>query len=227
MSVTRLHALSHFNYSANNNVLDRVDKYKYLGVYITSDLAHDTHVNYVCSKANKALGFIRRQLGKCSQEVKLKAYLNLVRPHLEYAACSWDPHVDTQINQIEMVQHRAARFILNQYSRFDSVTEMLEKLHLISLETRRKNARLCLFFKIHNNLTPMIGPEELQLKTTQRRMDNGQSYEHFPCHSNPKFSSFFPRTVRDWNLLPSFLVSLTCLETFVTQLGYQRPSLSV
>ena len=38
-------------------------------------------------------------------------YLALVRPHLEYASSTWDPHLQKHIQQIEMVQRRAARFI--------------------------------------------------------------------------------------------------------------------
>jgi len=190
MSVCRLHHFSNFVYKLNNSCLERVEMYKYLGVYISSDLSWDAHVNFICSKANRALGFIRRQLGKCSQEVKLKAYTSLVRPHLEYASCAWDPHVETQINQIEMVQHRAVRFILGQHGRLDSVTEMLLKLGLSTLESRRKNARLCLFFKIDKGFTPLITPRELQLKTVQRRADNGRAYEHCIVTQTP-FSALF------------------------------------
>jgi len=177
----------------------------------------------VCSRANRALGFIRRQLGKCTQEVKLKAYTALVLPHLEYASCVWDPHLETQIHQLEMVQHRAVRFILGKYSHTDSVTEMLAKLSLDTLESRRKYARLCLFFKIDKRLTPLATPPVLHLKVIQRRSDNGRAYEHLVCHSNPYFNSFYPRTVRDWNLLPANLVSLGNIEAFSAQLGCQRP----
>jgi hypothetical protein len=76
-------------------------------------------------------------------------------------------------NQIEMVQHRAARFILNQHSWQDSITDMIQSLKLDTLQSRRKNARLCLFFKIDKHLTPLITPEELRAKPEQRRTDNG------------------------------------------------------
>ena len=123
-----------------------------------------------------------------------------------------------------MVQHRAVRFILNQYSWENSITEMIQSLQLDTLQSRRKNARLCLFFKIDKHLTPLITPDELRLKPDQRRTDNGRSYEHFTSHSNPLYSSFYPHTVRDWNLLPSHLVSLSSIDSFADSLGYQRPA---
>jgi hypothetical protein len=42
------------------------------------------------SKGNKALGFIRRNVGSCPEEVKKQAYLAFVRPHLEYASSAWE-----------------------------------------------------------------------------------------------------------------------------------------
>jgi hypothetical protein len=222
MSVTRLHHPSLFDYIMNDIALARVNVYKYLGIHITSDLSWDTHINYVCSQANRALGFVRRQLGKCAVDVKLKAYTTLVRPHLEYASCSWDPHTDSHADQIEMVQHRAARFILGRYSHHESVTQMLNELNLHTLKSRRKNARLCLFFKIDKGLTPLVTPPQLTPKAVQRRTDNGRAYEHISSHSNPLYDSFYPRTVRDWNLLSPNLVSLSNLDAFSNLLGYQR-----
>jgi hypothetical protein len=40
----------------------------------------------------------------------------LVRPHLEYSSSVWDPHWKKDINRVEIVQHRAARFVTNNYN---------------------------------------------------------------------------------------------------------------
>ena len=64
---------------------------KYLGVTITSDLRWNTHVSNVCTKANRTLGFLRRNLHSCPQEVKEAAYKGLVHPVLDYGNSVWDP----------------------------------------------------------------------------------------------------------------------------------------
>ena len=43
------------------------------------------------------LNFLRRNLYKCSQEVKASAYISLVRPLMEYACIVWDPYQITYI----------------------------------------------------------------------------------------------------------------------------------
>ena len=47
-----------------------------------------------------------------------------------------------QIDLIEAVQRRAARFIKREYNRTSSVTEMLQSLDLDLLENRRKAHRI-------------------------------------------------------------------------------------
>ena len=63
------------------------------GVTITSDLRWNTHVSNVCTKANRTLGFLRRNLYSCPQEVKEPAYKGLVHPVLDYGSSVWDPQV--------------------------------------------------------------------------------------------------------------------------------------
>ena len=50
---------------------------------------------------------------------------------LEYASTIWSLHTDKNIESIEMVQRRAARWVSNQYSSYDSVTAMLSNLGLL------------------------------------------------------------------------------------------------
>ena len=51
-----------------------------------------SHASNVCTKANRTLVFLRRNLSSCHQDVKEMAYKGLVRPVLEYACPVWDPH---------------------------------------------------------------------------------------------------------------------------------------
>ena len=79
----------------------------------------------------------------------------MILPILEYCSPIWDPYQQRSIHKIEMIQHRAAWFVLNQpWNRHhqDSISEMLQSLKWPSLQTRRKQARLIFLFKILNGL---------------------------------------------------------------------------
>ena len=89
-----------FIYS-RGTVLENVESIKYLGVTITNDLRWNTYVSNVCTKANRTLGFLRRNLYACPQAVKEAAYKGLVRPVLEYSGSVWDPSGVGLQNELE------------------------------------------------------------------------------------------------------------------------------
>ena len=50
------------------------------------------HLSAVMTKVNRALGFIRRNLYSCPQDIKSTAYKTLVLTHLECSSTVWDPY---------------------------------------------------------------------------------------------------------------------------------------
>jgi hypothetical protein len=83
--------------------------------------------------------------------MKEQAYKSLVRPSLEYACSVWDPYLQQDIDAIERVQRRAARFVTNKYRNTSSVGNMLQHLEWRSLQDCRTDSRLNMFYKIVNN----------------------------------------------------------------------------
>ena len=137
-----------FMYLEGTN-LENVESIKYLGVTITSDLRWNTHVSNVCTKANRTLGFLRRNLYSCPQEVKEAAYKGLVRPVIDYGSSVWDPPGVVLQQELESVQKRAARFVTGNYNyETGSMTGILGQLKWESLKKRRKDNRLILLYKV-------------------------------------------------------------------------------
>jgi len=64
----------------------------------------------------------------CKREIKSNAYFIYVRPILEYAVCCWTPYTKRNINKLELVQRRAARFVMKDYHPTSSITVMINKL---------------------------------------------------------------------------------------------------
>ena len=104
------------SYTFEGTILENVDSIKYLGVTITNVLKWNTYITYICTKANRTLGFLRRNLFSCPQDVKEVAYKGLVRPVLEYGSSVWHPHTKCLQEELKKVQNRAARFVIRNYT---------------------------------------------------------------------------------------------------------------
>ena len=123
------------SYNLEGTVLDNLENIKYLGVTITNDLKWNTHVSNICTKANRTLGFLRRNLSPCSQDVKESAYTGLVRQVLKYGSSVWDPSSILLQEELENVQKRAATFVTGNYIyETGSMTGILEQLKWESLK---------------------------------------------------------------------------------------------
>jgi hypothetical protein len=118
-------------YTIRGQLLSAVTSARYLGDTIT-DKVNWSIVNWnidsITNKANRTLGFLRRNLKISSISIKEQAYKTLVRPLVEYASPVWDPHHQTDIRKLECVQRRAARFVLSSQHNRSSVTDMIQRL---------------------------------------------------------------------------------------------------
>ena len=104
------------------------------------------------NRANSKLSFWRRNLRGCPDKFKQIAYFSLIRSFMEYGATGWDLYQKYNSDKIESVQRRAARFVKSRYSRYSSVSVMLDVLGWTPLSQSRQEARLILFYKIINRL---------------------------------------------------------------------------
>ena len=111
----------------------------------------DVHCKQVAAKATNTLNVLKENL-KSTKKVHEKAYKSLVHPQVEYAASVWSPWLARDKVQIERVQCRAARYVYNTYSRYSSITAMLQSLNWETLESHRFNMCLCIIYKAYYNL---------------------------------------------------------------------------
>ena len=211
-------------YTLHGQTLETVSDAKYLGVNISSDLNWNKHVHNVTTSASKTLNFIKRNIPTKQQHIREFAYKTLVRPQLEYCSSVWSPHTQNNMHKLEMVQRRAARWVTHDYSPYSSVTEMLHLLKWRSLENRRSDARLLLFFKIINGLVAVPMPPYIFKPNRLTRHMHPLSYRQIQTPCNYYKFSFYPTSIILWNSLPADISQATSLDQFrqgVTKLNHQ------
>ena len=139
---------------------------------------------------------------------------------LEYASTLWDPYQHNLIDNLEMIQRRCARFVLNRYGRTDSVSEMLQILKWQTLEERRRNARLKMFYNIYNNYIPTQELKSvLQAPHYISKNDHHSKVRLISAKHKVFQNSFFPKTICDWNKLPLELINSNNIRIFNNRLS--------
>ena len=210
--------------------LEVVDHVKYLGVTISGDLRWEKHITNAVNKANSTLAVLKRNVRVPSQNVKSAAYKALVRPHLEYCSSVWDPSTKNLKEKVEKVQRRSARWVMNKYRYGPNTTgpsAMIETLGWPLLVERRRVSRLCLLYKMANNLVLMSYSS--LLVHYPYSMKSLHPYAFISLDRLPVKlyypTSFLPRTVSEWNSLHESVFPVKpSLEVFKTKLwGMKAP----
>ena len=118
-------------------------------------------------------------------------YFTLARPLVEYASTVWDPYTQTDINKVEAVQRRVARYVANNHRNRSSVSNIIQRLKWRPLADRRKDTRLVMLYKIDRELVAISKENRLippgrknQTSTQQVIPDTILSYlTPGKCHS--------------------------------------------
>lgn len=194
--------------------LEFVDSIKYLGLTISSDLSWSRHIEQISSKARKLVGMLFRQFYNYTDKQTIKTlYLSIVRPHLEYACQVWDPYLEKDKNTLEKVQKFACKVCCKSWDA--EYENLLEELHLPTLETRRTHLKLCTFYNfVHSHSVPPFtinyrSPNDYSIRS-HHNLAITQPY----AHTNQYLHSFFPSTVSLWNKLSQETVNATSIHSF-------------
>ena len=136
----------------------------------------------------------------------------------------WDPYYVQDINRIERIQRQAVCFISGDYATREPgcISKMLKDQDLPSLQDKGMAARLTFFYKVVEGLEPAISPDSFLQKPQRPKrqmhakkfqgLDSKNIVEIHQSKNTKSFiveqsntvqysSSFFIKTVRNWNSL--------------------------
>lgn len=89
---------------------------------------------------------------------------------------------------------------------------MLDDLKWEPLEVRRRHDRLSMLYKMQHGLVDI--PTDRYLSVSDSRTRGSSRFFQERITDTTYSNSFFPKTVRDWNRLPSRVVAAASLEEF-------------
>ncbi len=176
-----------------------------LGVCVASNLTWKVQVYQQASKANKMLGYIRRNTTFVTSTAPRRTlYLALVRPHYSYSSPIWAPQTVELISLLERTQRRATKYILNlPFSTDVDYNTRLQSLQLLPISYWHEYLDLTFFFKITHGIieTSVVPVIYAAHRATRSSSSNTTKYVVPRCKTTTYQQSFMIRTCRLWNAL--------------------------
>ena len=166
---------------------------------------------------------LRKSFLSRSPQIYMKLFNTLVRPLPEYSSPVWNPQQVNHCKRIGAVQRRATRRISSL--RTLPYKERLASLQMDSLFLRRLIADLILVYKITRRFTL----SQCNLFSFASSRTRGHPFKVVTQFANRKFRRHFftIRVIKEWNSLPSHIVTCDSLSAFKTKLtSYLRKKYS-
>ena len=136
--------------------ITQVESFRYLGVDIDVELKWNLHIGNLCKRVGKILNYMCRLKYFISASNLKTIYNTIVLPYFDYADVVWHSANKCLLEQLQKLQNRAARIILN-VNPYDhkSVCDMHGILNWKLLERRRQKHLSVLTYKILHDMSPI------------------------------------------------------------------------
>ena len=206
--------------------INLVNNHRHLGIIFESNGKWSCHIDHIVNSCSKMISSMRKLKYLLNRNTLNKIYKMFIRPHFEYACELWDGCTIEQIEKLEKLQLEAAR-IVTGLPKYTSRQILYYETGWETLEERRKRRKLCLFYKIQNNLAPAylqdITPDNVGTKSSYalRNVNNIIVPSARLKHS---YDSFLPSTIRLWNDIPEAERNRPSLQSFKSYLQCEQPS---
>ena len=189
----------HPQISFNGIPVKRENYTNHIGLYLDTRLSFRKHIDEKIKTANKAIGLLTFLSKYSNRRVLDQLYKLYVRPHLDNGDMIYHNQNSESAALIESVQYKGA-LIVSGCWKGTNRTKLYEELGWESLSDRRHARRMCLYFKILHDMTPIY------LKDHSQNCQVG--------HTLRFKNSFFPYCKVHWNDLPNRTKQLTSLAKF-------------
>ena len=98
----------------NDTVIERVDKFKFFGIWLDEYLNWGAHIDHVCLKISRMNGTLNRLKHHCPQTVLMILYNTLILPHINYGILLWGAKVNNDY-KMHLLQKKSVKLIASKH----------------------------------------------------------------------------------------------------------------
>ncbi len=139
--------------TVNGQELERVNQYKYLGMFLDTCLDWNHHIGVRAGKISQRLGMLRRVRRHLTLDTAKMLYNSLVLPLVDYCDMVIGNLNKINLRRLQKLQNRGACIILKAYIR-THINDMMSDLKWLTIEQRHKLHTSVMVYKVMNSLAP-------------------------------------------------------------------------
>ena len=202
----KLSSVQSFTVSVNDKDLERVYKFKYLGVILDPCLTWNEHIEHIGNKISSHLGMLRRARKVILKEACITLFNAMVLPLFDYCCVVWDGCGQRNKNYLKLdcLLKRAAGIIAGRKA---TNTDIQQTLKWPSLQCRREHQKCIQVYKCINGLAPAHLLDYFHSSEQNHNYDTrNKDLIRLPLAKTTKFqTSFKCNAAKSWNTLPRIL----------------------
>lgn len=189
----------------NNTEIEKVTSIKYLGFIIDRDLKFKEHIEFICKKIGKKIGFFRRLRNKVSIMTAINIYNVIIKPHFEFGSTILYSYcTKSQIERLQKLQNKAMRSIL-KCNRYTSVQFMLSSLKWLDIQQRLELNTLNFIQKMKMGNAPQYLCDQLEYvgEIQPYGLRNADNFRLQRVSTSAMQRSLFYKGLNMYNMLPT------------------------
>jgi hypothetical protein len=145
-----LNVFTDYNYSDSLYFKSMMDNSKGLRLFVAHRSWHLLGWNSICQSDSHLRKLF---ISSCSSFESASFWIFQYNAQSSANTCTvWDPFTNVNIQKLESVQRRSARFVMNDYRQTSSVTTMLNTLQWQPLAERRTRCKAVLMYRMDVNI---------------------------------------------------------------------------
>ena len=197
----KLSSVQSFTVSVNDKDLERVYKFKYLGVILDPCLTWNDHIEHIGNKISSRLVILRRARKVIPKEACITLFNAMVLPLFDYCCLVWNGCGQGDKNYLDRLLKRAAGIIAGRRA---TDTDIQQTLKWPSLQCRREHQKCIQVYKCINGLAPVYLLDDFHSSEQIHNYDTrNKDLIRLPLARTTKFqTSFKYNAAKSWNTLP-------------------------
>ena len=193
--------------------LSRVYSFKFLGIYLTSDLSWDMHIQTLVSKLKPVIVVLSRLKNTLPRSHLKKMYYSLIHSRMSYLAFIWGRTPYNTLRPLILLQNWAMRALFG-FGVYHPVKDMYVSTGILPLTYYISFSSLLFFYKIVNGLLFIRTSLSLVNQVTNYSIRSGSNILPQLFSTKYGLTSVYYKSISEFNSLPIIIRLINSYQSF-------------